>query len=213
MSLTKEHPDRGRALIMFEELGRGPLRLEHRVAGRMGWGWGGQQEPAHAGPCKGQSLRVMEATGRFRQGIGINICEFSKDRIDSSVENTLGGKAGSGKNRQEGPTAVWWEVMDSGVLLEMKLSARHGNLGVTILEIVTEMCLPGWGFLERAEHEKRRNVQELQHLMPEYRRKRLQRRQSSQRWESQGGRTRKLRDKIFQEKGSGGHSESCGAVN
>lgn len=48
--------------------------------------------------------------------------------------------------------------MDLGVFLEMKLLVRYGNLGVIILEIVIEMCLFGWGFLERVEYEKRRNV-------------------------------------------------------
>lgn len=71
-------------------------------------------------------------------------------------------------------------VLDSRALLEVKLWATHVHLGVIVLEVVTEMFT--WKLSsERTKHEKRRNIQELENLMAEYRRLRLQRRQSSQR--------------------------------
>ena len=77
MSLEKEHTDTGRDLMVFEELGDGHVSRAQSVARRVRLGR--QAGATHAGPWKGQSGGVMEATGRFKQGIGIVRCVFYKD--------------------------------------------------------------------------------------------------------------------------------------
>lgn len=46
-----------------------------------------QKEPAHEGPCKGEFLRVIEATSELKQRIDPISCVFSKGHFNSSVED------------------------------------------------------------------------------------------------------------------------------
>lgn len=57
---------------MFEELGEDYVARAQSVART-------QSEPAYEGPWKDQSVGVMEATVRLKQGIGILRCVFYKD--------------------------------------------------------------------------------------------------------------------------------------
>lgn len=64
------------------------VRLGRQAGGTSPWG-----------PDEGQSLRVMKATGGYRQGVGVIRCVFQKGHFDSKVEDkSEGGKGECGKN-------------------------------------------------------------------------------------------------------------------
>lgn len=98
MSLAKEYCDDGREPIMSEEPRDGHCD-QHTKCGRdNGVRLRKQEEPAHRGPCKGEFLRVIEATTGLKQRIGPVSCVFSKGHFNSSVEDKSGNKGGCGKN-------------------------------------------------------------------------------------------------------------------
>lgn len=81
----------------------------------------------------------MEATGTFKQWVGMMRCVFIK-LTDSSVKNkSEGGKGIRERTKKEGTEAAWWGVTGPRALLEVKLWPRHVISGVVVLTMVTAM--------------------------------------------------------------------------